>query len=114
MSKQNKTKYPAAVIAFYGPDNVKASKVVVSIIKQEDSEPDPMKKWMSGLTDVRDDERILGEIEIFLKENNVESVVSTDGIIGCPHEEGIDYPEGINCPLCSFWTHRDRFTHESE
>jgi hypothetical protein len=29
---------------------------------------------------------------------------------GCPHEEGIDYPEGEPCPQCPFWTHRDRWT----
>jgi hypothetical protein len=33
-------------------------------------------------------------------------------IIGCPHEEGIDYPEGKSCPQCPYWAGRDRFTHE--
>jgi hypothetical protein len=33
----------------------------------------------------------------------------TDGIIGCPHQEGIDY-EGEWCPFCEFWHGRDRFT----
>jgi hypothetical protein len=36
------------------------------------------------------------------------SVAMTDGIIGCPHQEGIDY-EGEWCPLCEFWPGRDRF-----
>ena len=30
----------------------------------------------------------------------------TDRIIGCPHEEGIDY-EGSVCPRCEFWANRD-------
>jgi hypothetical protein len=30
-------------------------------------------------------------------------------IIGCPHEEGIDY-EGATCPACPFWAGRDRWT----
>jgi len=34
------------------------------------------------------------------------------GIIGCPHEEGTDYPEGKSCPQCPFWAGRDRFTQE--
>jgi hypothetical protein len=37
-------------------------------------------------------------------------VVMSDGIIGCPHEEGIDYPDGQVCPQCPYWAHRDRWT----
>ncbi len=36
----------------------------------------------------------------------------TGAIIGCPHEEGIDYPDGEVCPQCPFWARRDRFTGE--
>ena len=32
--------------------------------------------------------------------------------LGCPHEEGVDYPEGQICPQCPFWAHRDRWTGE--
>src|ERR1700730_10033457 len=39
----------------------------------------------------------------------VRSVVMTNGIIGCPHQEGIDY-HGEWCPVCEFWRERDRFT----
>ena len=39
------------------------------------------------------------------------SVAMTDRIIGCPHQEGIDY-QGQWCPLCEFWKGRDRFTGE--
>jgi hypothetical protein len=35
-----------------------------------------------------------------------------DGIIGCPHEEGVDYPEGKYCPQCPYWAGRDRWTKE--
>jgi hypothetical protein len=27
---------------------------------------------------------------------------------GCPHEEGVDYPEGEACPDCPFWAGRSR------
>jgi len=27
----------------------------------------------------------------------------TGGNIGCPHEEGLDFPEGEDCPFCPFW-----------
>ncbi len=110
----NKPKYPAATIAFYGPDDKHATKVVVAIIPAAEADPDPLQKWVSGLTDVRSDDRIENEIQAFLKEHGVKSTFITDGIIGCPHESGMDYPEGTNCPSCSFWSNRNRFTHEIE
>jgi len=30
-------------------------------------------------------------------------VVMTEGVVGCPHEEGDDYPWGEACPDCTFW-----------
>ena len=44
-----------------------------------------------------------------LRMHAVKGVVAVDRIIGCPHEEGIDYPEGGKCPACPFWASRDRF-----
>jgi hypothetical protein len=52
------------------------------------------------------------EVAGFIVSHGVKSVVMTDGIIGCPHEEGIDYPEGTSCPKCPYWAGRDRFTKE--
>jgi hypothetical protein len=49
----------------------------------------------------------------FIKENGAKSVVMTDQIMGCPHEEGVDYPDGTKCPKCPFWAIRDRFTGET-
>ena len=70
-----------------------------------------MKKWFSE-NDIRKSEKTLGEILLFIKENEAKSVGMVDQIIGCPHEEGIDYPEGEYCPQCDYWKGRDRFTHE--
>jgi hypothetical protein len=42
----------------------------------------------------------------------VKDSVSADRIIGCPHQEGVDYPMGRMCPHCPFWAGIDRFTHE--
>ncbi len=103
--------YPIASIAHYGPDDKKATKVVVSIVAYEGVEPEPMKKWFSE-EDVRNDENILREVKEFLSSNGAVSVVMPDRIIGCPHEEGIDYPEGEECPQCPFWKGRDRWTGE--
>ena len=103
--------YPVATIAFYGPTNKVATKLVCGIIKTEGSDPDVMKKWTSNI-DVRKSELILGEVLAFIQENEVSSVAMVEEIIGCPHEEGIDYPEGKSCPQCKFWQGRDRFSHE--
>jgi hypothetical protein len=111
--KPRKPKYPAATIAYYGPDNRRATKVVVAIIASEHAEPDPLERWMTG-TDVRESEKIKAQIRDFLQKHKAKTVVSIDRIIGCPHEEGEDYPEGTKCPFCPFWSNRDRFTHEVE
>ena len=47
-----------------------------------------------------------------MKQQGALSVVMTDRTIGCPHEEGIDYPDDTDCPQCPYWAGRDRFTHE--
>jgi hypothetical protein len=44
----------------------------------------------------------------------VHSVAMVEAIIGCPHEEGIDYPTGESCPHCPFWKGRDRWTGEPD
>ncbi len=104
--------FPAATVAFYGPTADFASKVAVAIIRDERSDPDPLQRWFSEDTDVRADPAVGEQVLAFLREHAAKSVVVTDGIIGCPHEEGIDYPEGKSCPKCPFWAGRDRFTHE--
>ncbi len=104
--------YPVATIAFYGPTATLATKVVVSVVRDEGQEPDPLERWFSEDTDVRNDSAIGDEVLAFLKKHGPKSVIVTDGLIGCPHEEGIDYSEGQSCPHCPYWAGRDRFTHE--
>jgi hypothetical protein len=111
-SKQGFHGYPVGTIAFYGPTADVATKVVVSITRDEGHDVDPLERWFSESGDVRNDLAIVEEIGAFLKENRAKSVIATDGLIGCPHEEGIDYPEGKSCPQCPYWAGRDRFTRE--
>jgi hypothetical protein len=101
--------YPIATIAFYGPDLKRASKVTVAIVRGEGRPVDEMRAWFSEAGDVRHDDQIIGEVLDFIGKNGALSVVMTDGIIGCPHQEGIDY-EGEWCPVCDFWRGRDRWT----
>src|SRR6267378_4715105 len=102
--------YPVATIAFYGPTAERASKVAVGIVASEGAEPDILETWRSEEHDLRRDDEIGHEISSFLREHQVMSVVMADRIIGCPHEEGIDYPEGESCPQCPHWRARDRWS----
>lgn len=104
--------YPIATVAFYGPDDKRASKVVVGIVAAEGAGAAPLKRWFSEDRDVRRDVAIGREIVAFIQEHDARSVGMVDRIIGCPHEEGTDYPEGQVCPQCPFWAHRDRWSGE--
>ena len=103
--------YPVATLAFYGPDDRRASKAVASIIEGEGEELAHMRKWYSEHADVRYDADIMEDVIAFIGEYGALSVAMPDRIIGCPHEEGIDY-EGPVCPECPFWANRDRWTGE--
>jgi hypothetical protein len=105
--------YPLATIAFYGPDLKRASKVAVAIMPNENTEPLALERWFSVERDVRNDPVITQKISEFIEAHKVKSVTMADQILGCPHEEGIDYPEGGTCSQCSFWSHRDRWTGET-
>jgi hypothetical protein len=63
---------------------------------------------------VRNDPEIIEAILRIIENHGAKTVASIDRIIGCPHEEGIDYPEGEKCPQCPFWASRDRWTGEVE
>ena len=40
----------------------------------------------------------------FFLQHGVRQVAMTEGNMGCPHEEGEDFPVGGDCPFCPFWT----------
>ena len=104
--------YPAATVAFYGPDDRHATKLAVGIVLDESDEVVDLRRWTSEERDLREDPEIESELLEFIRGHGVQSVAMVDRIIGCPHEEGIDYPEGETCPKCPFWSHRDRWTGE--
>ena len=57
--------YPLASVAFYGPDDRRATKVSVGIATAEDAEPEILERWFSEDSDVRTDATIGGEILTF-------------------------------------------------
>lgn len=111
-SKQGFQGFPAATVAYYGPNAGRASKVAVAVIVSEGAEPEFLERWFSETNDVRSDPQVNEAVVHFLQHHGVKSVVMPDRIIGCPHEEGVDYPEGEGCPQCPYWAGRDRFTGE--
>jgi hypothetical protein len=104
--------YPVATVAYYGPDAERVSKVAVSIILSEGEEPAELERWFSEESDVRTDPTINEAILTFARTRGVRTVVMADRIIGCPHEEGVDYPNGKACPQCPYWATRDRWSGE--
>ncbi len=110
-SKRGFRGYPVGTLSCYGPDDRRASKLVAAIVEQEGGEATEMRKWYSEHDDVRDTVEILEESVAFFDRFSVRSVVLLDKIIGCPHEEDIDY-QGSVCPECPFWANRDRWTGE--
>ena len=103
--------YPLATIAYYGPDDQHSTKVVVAILTRT-NQMIAMQKWFAKEEDVRLSPAVNQQILEFLDQHDAASVAMLDRIIGCPHEEGIDYPIGETCPQCPFWKDRDRWTGE--
>ncbi len=87
---------------------------MVGIIHQEGDDADPLQKWYSDQKDLRFDEQIINQVMEFIKQHKAVTVVTPERIIGCPHEEGIDYAEGTSCPECPYWEGRDRWTGDME
>lgn len=107
-AQARKADYPRASLAFYGPDGKKATKAVLGIFLHEDDEG-TIYKFFSEEKDIRYKIDIQETILARLKEHGVQSLNMIEKIFGCPHEEGIDYPEGEPCPQCPYWNGRDRY-----
>ena len=103
--------HPVATLAFYGPDDTRATKLAVSIVPAQDVEVTDLRRWFSEESDIRNDTGVAEEVLAFIDTAGAKTVAMVDRIIGCPHEEGVDY-EGSTCPACPFWAGRDRWTGE--
>lgn len=102
--------HPVASVAFYGPTDKIASKVVVGITAFEGADVEPLERWHSPDQDARKNPQLMQTVLHFLEAHGVRTVAMPDRLLGCPHEEGKDYPQGEPCPHCPYWRHRDRFT----
>jgi hypothetical protein len=80
----------------YGPDDKMTTKIAAGVILREGAEP-IMKRWVA--TDVMTNPKVQRELKDFFLQHGVEQVALSQGNMGCPHEEGEDFPHGEDCPL---------------
>lgn len=109
-SRQPKGAFPLGTLVWYGPTDRVASKAAAAVFIDDGEEPAALERWWQPAFDIRDDADVTSAIVGFFQSHQVKRVASVDRILGCPHEEGIDYPEGSTCPTCTFWAGRDRLT----
>ncbi len=98
--RQSVPQYPIGTIALYGPNDRITTKIVAGVVQREGAEA-IVERWVG--TNVKDNPKVKQQIQEYFKKHGVRSVVATDSNIGCPHEEGEDFPSGEDCPFCPFW-----------
>ena len=106
--------FPAATVAYYGPDDARATKAVVTIVPSKEADPTFQETFTAEQGDLRGDPFVGEKVLAFVERHDARSVFVAEEILGCPHEEGVDYPEGERCPACPFWIERDRWAATKE
>ena len=102
MKHRAPVKYPLATVTPYGPDDRTVTKLAVGILPTETQmEVTALERWVA--TDVATNEAIAREIYSFMKAHGVKTVATATAVMGCPHEEAEDFPDGGHCPICPFW-----------
>ena len=97
---KKRPEYPIGTVALYGPDDKTTTKIAAGVITSPTAEPIIM-RWVA--TDVTTSPKVKWEIQEFFNAHGVKSVAMSEGNMGCPHEEGEDFPDGEDCPFCPFW-----------
>jgi hypothetical protein len=92
--------FPIGTVALYGPDDKMTTKMAASVILHDGAEP-IIQRWVA--TDVTTNPKVKEELKDFFLQHGVKRVVMSHGNMGCPHEEGEDFPHGEDCPFCPFW-----------
>ena len=99
-SARQQPQYPVGTVALYGPDDKTTTKIAAGVILHDGAEP-ILKRWVA--TDVTTNPKVQQELKDFFLQHGVGQVAMTEGNMGCPHEEGEDFPHGEDCPFCPFW-----------
>jgi len=93
-------KYPIGTVAMYGPDDETTTKIAAGVILHDGAKP-IMKRWIA--TDVMMNPKVQQELKDFFLQHGVKSFAISEENMGCVHEEGLDFPQGKDCPFCPFW-----------
>jgi hypothetical protein len=96
-ASRRRPKYPIGTVALYGPDDKTTTKIAAGVILHDGAEA-IIKRWVA--TDVTTNPKVQQEMKEFFLQHGVKSVAMSEGNMGCPHEEGEDFPLGEDCP---FW-----------
>ena len=112
-ARKGRRGWPMATVADNGPDASRATKVNVSILPAWDAPATIMCAWTVADGDIRLDGAVAEAMLGFIAEHNALSVGIAPKILGCPHQQGIDY-NGDWCPdpACVYWHGRDRWSGE--
>lgn len=97
---QEPPEFPIGTIALYGPDDKQTTKIVAGVILERNAEA-MIERWVGS--DVMENPKVQNGIQAFFTKHGVKSVAAADENMGCPHEEGEDFPVGGDCPFCPFW-----------
>src|ERR1700689_2769181 len=99
-SNQRQPQYPIDTVSMYGPDDKTTTKIAAGVILPDGAEA-IMQRWVA--TDVTTNPKVQQELKDFFLQHGVKQVAMSQGNMGCPHEEGEDFPRGEDCPFCPFW-----------
>jgi len=98
--------YPMISIAYFGPDDTLATKVTIGFVAEEGDDVQ-VEKFVTN-ADIRKDVTVQTTILKIIERADAQTVTLAEGVVGCPHEEGVDYPVGEECPECPFWHGHNR------
>jgi hypothetical protein len=98
------------LVALYGPDDKRTTKIVAAVILHSTAEP-ILKRFFGN--NIKQDEKVMEEIADFFSSYNVKEAKGMEANLGCPHEEGEDFPVGEDCPFCPFWAGKQGSNSES-
>lgn len=98
--KPKPPKFPLGTLALYGPDDKRTTKMAAAVFLRDGTQV-ILERWVASA--ITTNPKIQKEIEAFFKKHGVKSIAISDGNMGCPHEEGKDFPQGEDCPFCPFW-----------
>jgi hypothetical protein len=77
-------------VALYGPDERTTTKIAAGVFTSPTAQL-IIRRWVA--TDVTTNPKVQREMAEFFEQHGVKSVAASSGNMGCPHEEGMDFPE---------------------